>query len=59
VLTYFKVTLYCSYITYYCVKLIQLNVITHRDLGTGRKERDKEGEARGDWHVGLVRASLL
>lgn len=38
---------------------IRLNVITHGDLGTGRKERDKEGEGRGDWHLGLARASLL
>lgn len=55
-LGYFKITLHYIYITFDYVKL---NVITHGVLGTGRKERDKEGEARGDWHLGLVRASLL
>ena len=48
-----------SYITVILLFTSMLNVVTHRDLGTGRKERDNEGEARGDWHLGLVTASLL
>ena len=44
---------------YNIIVLTRLNAFTHGNLGTGRKERDKEGEGRGEWHLGLARASLL